>query len=143
SSRRRHTRFSRDWSSDVCSSDLVGVLGFARALAAAALVSLLVLLATAAGVMRSGPELLGLGPDGDPPRSAPAGPPAGGDRRWRRDALRTWRFWSVSAPFALGLAAQVGVLTHMVALVTPVLGAGGAARAVSTTTAAALVGRLA
>src|SRR5690606_40478788 len=24
SSRRRHTRFSRDWSSDVCSSDLVG-----------------------------------------------------------------------------------------------------------------------
>jgi MFS family permease len=122
---------------------LVGVLGFARALAAAALVSLLVLLATAAGVMRSGPELLGLGPDGDPPRSAPAGPPAGGDRRWRRDALSTWRFWSVSAPFALGLAAQVGVLTHMVALVTPVLGAGGAARVMSTTTAAALVGRLA
>src|SRR5690606_40569401 len=27
SSRRRHTRFSRDWSSDVCSSDLL-VLGF-------------------------------------------------------------------------------------------------------------------
>src|SRR5690606_40213100 len=26
SSRRRHTRFSRDWSSDVCSSDLVGGL---------------------------------------------------------------------------------------------------------------------
>src|SRR5690606_39857580 len=25
SSRRRHTRFSRDWSSDVCSSDLVNV----------------------------------------------------------------------------------------------------------------------
>src|SRR5690606_41034603 len=25
SSRRRHTRFSRDWSSDVCSSDLGGV----------------------------------------------------------------------------------------------------------------------
>src|SRR5690606_39913728 len=27
SSRRRHTRFSRDWSSDVCSSDLRYVLG--------------------------------------------------------------------------------------------------------------------
>src|SRR5690606_39753893 len=26
SSRRRHTRFSRDWSSDVCSSDLAGLL---------------------------------------------------------------------------------------------------------------------
>ncbi|HZN51563.1 MAG TPA: MFS transporter, partial [Methylomirabilota bacterium] len=35
------------------------------------------------------------------------------------------------------------VLTHMVALVSPVLGAGGAARAVSVTTAAALLGRLA
>jgi hypothetical protein len=34
-------------------------------------------------------------------------------------------FWSVSAPFALGLAAQVGVLTHLVALATPALGAGG------------------
>src|SRR5690606_39809490 len=31
SSRRRHTRFSRDWSSDVCSSDLAGgVVGAAR-----------------------------------------------------------------------------------------------------------------
>src|SRR5690606_39851434 len=29
SSRRRHTRFSRDWSSDVCSSDLVGNVGLA------------------------------------------------------------------------------------------------------------------
>src|SRR5690606_39644233 len=27
SSRRRHTRFSRDWSSDVCSSDLGGLFG--------------------------------------------------------------------------------------------------------------------
>src|SRR5690606_40590297 len=27
SSRRRHTRFSRDWSSDVCSSDLVSLKG--------------------------------------------------------------------------------------------------------------------
>src|SRR5690606_39655595 len=26
SSRRRHTRFSRDWSSDVCSSDLIEVI---------------------------------------------------------------------------------------------------------------------
>ena len=57
--------------------------------------------------------------------------------------MRTWRFWSVSVPFALGLAAQVGVLTHLVALVSPTLGAGGAARAVSATTAAALIGRLA
>ncbi len=121
---------------------LIGLVGFTRALATAALVILVVLLAVAAGVMRRGPEALGIGPDGDPPRSTPAGPSTGGERRWRRSALRTWRFWSVSAPFALGLAAQVGVLTHLVALVTPALGAGGAARVVSATTAAALVGRL-
>src|SRR5438132_508061 len=122
---------------------LVGALGFARALIIAALVLVVVLLVIAAALMRSGPDTLGLDPDGDPPRPPSARPPAAGDRRWRRDALRTWRFWSVSAPFALGLAAQVGVLTHMVALVTPALGTGGAARAVSATTAAALVGRLA
>jgi MFS family permease len=122
---------------------LIGRLGFARACAIAALTLLMVLIVIAVAVMRRGPEAVGLGPDGDPLRRAAAGVAVADDRRWRRDALRTWRFWSVSAPFALGLAAQVGVLTHMVALVTPVLGAGGAARAVSATTAAALLGRLA
>src|SRR5690606_40370359 len=44
SSRRRHTRFSRDWSSDVCSSDLVGRQQIARALEGAlGLVPLLLL----------------------------------------------------------------------------------------------------
>ena len=122
---------------------LVGRLGFGRALSIAALVFFATVFTLALSVMRRGPETLGAAPDGDPAgvasvRSAPAHD-AGG----RRDAMRTWRFWSVSAAFALGLAAQVGVLTHMVALVTPVLGAGGAARAVSVTTAAALLGRLA
>src|SRR5690606_40478980 len=32
SSRRRHTRFSRDWSSDVCSSDLSGGLSLRKTL---------------------------------------------------------------------------------------------------------------
>src|SRR5436309_1646283 len=35
SSRRRHTRFSRDWSSDVCSSDLIRLSRNARAVAVA------------------------------------------------------------------------------------------------------------
>jgi predicted MFS family arabinose efflux permease len=122
---------------------LVGRLGFARALTTAALALFVALVVIAAAVMRRGPETLGLGPDGDSPRAAPIRPPTGGAQCWRRDALGTWRFWSVSAPFALGLAAQVGVLTHLVALVAPTLGAAGAARAVSLTTAAALVGRLA
>jgi MFS family permease len=121
---------------------LIGMVGFTRALATGALVLLVVLLAVAAGVMRAGPEELGLGPDGDSGLSPRAEPSGGGERRGRGDALRTWRFWSVSAPFALGLAAQVGVLTHLVAMVAPTLGRGGAARAVSATTAAAVIGRL-
>jgi MFS family permease len=121
---------------------LIGAAGFPRALGAAAAVLLAVLLPVAAGVMSRSPEELGLGPDGDPRPSALATASAGTERRGRGDALRTWRFWSVSAPFALGLAAQVGVLTHLVAVVTPMLGAGGSAQAVSATTAAAVVGRL-
>jgi MFS family permease len=119
---------------------LIDRLGFARALATAGLVLLATLLAVAVGVMRRDPGELGLGPDGDPhPASSEPQTRAPGGRG---DALRTWRFWSVSAPFALGLAAQVGVLTHLVALVTTTLGTAGAARAVSTTTAAAVIGRL-
>jgi len=121
---------------------LIGVVGFTRALEIAALVLLVVLVAVAATVMRRGPEELGVGPDGDSNPSPRAEPSRSGDERWRGDAVRTWRFWSVSAPFAFGLAAQVGVLTHLVALVTPTLGTTGAARAVSTTTAAAVIGRL-
>ena len=121
---------------------LIAAVGFRRATVAAAIMALIVLCAVALGVMRRGPEELGLGPDGDAP-AATVPRAAVVESRWRGDALRSWRFWSVSAPFALGLAAQVGVLTHLVALVTPVLGAGGAGRAVSTATAVAVLGRLA
>jgi MFS family permease len=121
---------------------LIDEVGFTAALTAAAIVLLVALLSLAGAVMRRGPAELGLGPDGDPPappagRSRVAGPPPR-----RGEALRTWRFWSVSGPFALGLTAQVGVLTHLVALATPALGTAGAARAVSITTAAAVIGRL-
>jgi MFS family permease len=122
---------------------LIELVGFSRALTAAAGAHLAMMLAVTAALRWRSPDALGIGPDGGPRRRTPDPVPAGAERRWRGDALRTWRFWSVSAPFALGLAAQVGVLTHLVALVAPALGAGGAARALGTATAAALVGRLA
>jgi cyanate permease len=121
---------------------LIEAVGFSRALAIAAAALLAVLLPIAGVVMRRGPETLGLGPDGDPAGPALARPGTTATGSPRSDALRTWRFWSVSASFALGLAAQVGVLTHQVSLLAPVLGPGGAARAVSVTTAAAIIGRL-
>jgi MFS family permease len=121
---------------------LIACVGFASAMAMGAMVAAAVVVGVAVGIMRRTPESIGLSPDGEPGAATPDAPRLGEKRRWRRQALRTWRFWSVSLPFALGLAAQVGVLTHLVALVIPTLGASGAAVAVSTTTAAAILGRL-
>ena len=121
---------------------LIAALGFTGALLVAAIAEIGVL-AIAAAVMHGSPAELGLGPDGDPPRATSSACTRDEGRRVRSEALRTRRFWSVSAPFAVGLAAQVGVLTHLVALVTPRLGSAGAARVVGATTAAAVLGRLA
>src|SRR5438445_7310374 len=46
---------------------LIAAVGFRRATVAAAIMALIVLCAVALGVMRRGPEELGLGPDGDAP----------------------------------------------------------------------------
>src|SRR5690606_41029613 len=64
SSRRRHTRFSRDWSSDVCSSDLRLHLSIER------------------NAVRSRLEAIGRGARGS------TGPPAGGGRRAVAGAFR-------------------------------------------------------
>lgn len=55
---------------------------------------------------------------------------------------RTWRFWSIALPFALVLAAQVGLIVHLVSFLLPQLGADGAAWALSLTSVAAVSGRL-
>ena len=58
-------------------------------------------------------------------------------------ALRSLHFWSVSLPFALALAAQVGFIVHQVAFLLPHLGNDGAGVAIAATAMAAAVGRLA
>jgi MFS family permease len=76
-----------------------------------------------------------------PPAAAPSGPtPALGHTR--AALLRQPRLWTVAAPFALALAAQVGFLSHQLSLLAPRLGPEGAALAVSVTTAAAVLGRV-
>jgi MFS family permease len=57
--------------------------------------------------------------------------------------LRSASFLTISIPFALGLSAQVGFLTHQVAFLAPTIGTVAAGWAVSLTTFAAVVGRLA
>lgn len=57
------------------------------------------------------------------------------------DTIRSLNFWTITIPFALGLAAQVGFLTHQIAHLRPHLGSNGAGLVVSLTTAAAVLGR--
>ena len=56
--------------------------------------------------------------------------------------LGSGRFISLSAPFALGLTAQVGFFTHQMAFLSPTIGSEAAGWAVSLTTFAAVVGRI-
>src|SRR5262249_16519086 len=59
-----------------------------------------------------------------------------------RKILCDTNFVAISIPFALGLVAQVGFLTHQVAFLAPMTGTITAAWIVSLTTFAAIVGRL-
>src|SRR5690606_40281541 len=54
SSRRRHTRFSRDWSSDVCSSDLTDIFGMPVPQVDQMPAGMIDLYVTAMGVRRQG-----------------------------------------------------------------------------------------
>jgi MFS family permease len=56
--------------------------------------------------------------------------------------LRSSVFISISLPFALGLTAQVGFLTHQVGFLSPTIGTVAAGWAVSLTTFAAVLGRI-
>ena len=65
-------------------------------------------------------------------------PPASGSLAAKPDRalaasgiLRSWRFWSVALPFALALAAQVGLIVHLVSFLLPHVGAEGAAGALA------------
>jgi MFS family permease len=56
--------------------------------------------------------------------------------------LKDRSFLSISLAFSSALTVQVGFLTHQISMLQPLLGAGGAAVAVGTTTISAVVGRL-
>jgi MFS family permease len=126
---------------------LIAHVGFAPAVSIALATMLVVLVPSVVTVLRRTPDELGLLPDGEPPpahepletRLRPA--PRTSSRR-RAAALRQVHFWTISIPFALGLAAQVGFLTHQIAYLEPRLGHHGAGVAVSLTTVAAIMGRL-
>jgi len=88
------------------------------------------------------PESLGLAPDGyaraadatarERPRVAPIS---------RATLLLDRRFVTMSVGFALALFAQIGLVAHLLAMLSPRLGDAGAAAAMSLSTVAAIAGR--
>ncbi|HZS84063.1 MAG TPA: MFS transporter [Stellaceae bacterium] len=125
---------------------LTGRFGFARGASLMLAAMLLVLVPAVLLFLRfERPEQIGLRADGEPhspnvaaARMAPQ--PAQAPARF--EVLRSFRFWTIAAPFALVLLAQVGFLTHQFALVSPLLGRDGAGAAIAVTTIAAITGRL-
>ena len=57
--------------------------------------------------------------------------------------MRSLAFWSVAAPFAMALMAQVGFLVHQIALLEPAIGRARAGLTVAVLTITAIIGRLA
>jgi len=60
--------------------------------------------------------------------------------RWM--LLRSRGFWTVSAPFAIALVAQIGFIVHQIAILEPNLGRSLAGAAVAVSTTMAVIGRL-
>ena len=116
-------------------------LGLAHGLAVVGAVAAAALLPLIAHVLRfRRPEEIGLQRDGGTslaelipgPVSRPIATPAN----------RPLLLWSAAIAFALGLAMQIGFITHHVTLAEPLLGTAGAGLLVSATGGSALVGRL-
>ncbi len=121
---------------------LIGALGFRLGVGLAVLAMLAMLLPFGTAVLGRNPADLGVWPDGaeTPPARHPA--PIVSVRAGRVEALRTRRYWTLSIAFALEFAAQIGLLTHLVALVAPLHGITVAAEALSVTTLSALIARV-
>ncbi len=119
--------------------------GFSHTMLMAAAFSLLSLLPLAFFVLRHRPQDMGLLPDGEPPLIATLGATALAPvRKWSRtEAMATRQFRTVVIGFGLALMVQSGFLVHHVTMVFPVLGAGGAALAVSAAAMSAFLGRVA
>ena len=60
----------------------------------------------------------------------------------RAQVMRRLGFWTIAAPFAFGVMAQVGFIVHQIAMLEPKIGHVGAGLAVSVMTSMAIAGRL-
>lgn len=124
---------------------LIGRLDFAAAVSIVAGVMLAILLPVVMLVLR--PRRAGEHDRADdrvdPARARVAADTPAAAPQWRVSrTLRRPAFLTISLPFALGLAAQVGFLTHQAAYLSAILGPVAAGWAISLTTLSAVVGRI-
>jgi MFS family permease len=120
----------------------IDLMGFPIAAAAIGLVMVLTIWVLADRLFSSTPQQMGLMPDGDAPyapsvsRGASPAKPLPGSLLWR-----DFRFLTLSVAMALGLFAQIGLITHLFSVLVLPLGAQRAGLAMGAATAAAIVGR--
>jgi MFS family permease len=119
---------------------LIDRLGFAGATVLVSSLLVLVLWPLIGRVLGATPLQRGVNTDGA--AFAVAAPNADVAPSSRRDLLGDWQFMSLSVAFSIGIFAQMGLITHMVLRVAPVLGDFGGAFALSLATFAAIVGRM-
>ena len=117
---------------------LIGSIGFPSAalLVGGCMVAVVAYLCVS--FLAKSPDDMGLAPDGAASRQ-PAQRPQ--PRLSRAEIVRTPRFLTISAAFALGLFAQIGLLAHLVVRLTPTVGIEHAGILVSLATLCAVVGR--
>jgi sugar phosphate permease len=114
-------------------------LGLSNAAVVIASATVIVFAAVALTALRATPEALGLRPDGE--TRAPPAEPRGPASPVPGAGLASRAFLTLALAFALGLFVQIGIVTHLVTLLAPRLGAEGAAATLSLATIAALAGR--
>lgn len=120
----------------------IGAMGFPLAAAVIGIVAILTVWIISATLFSRTPEQMGLAPDGDAQGTAPTNVtsadarPLPGALLWRNRA-----FITLALANALGLAAQVGLATHLFSLLLPALGAQGAGFAMALVTVLAVAAR--
>ena len=117
---------------------LISTFGFAVAAGIVGVTMVIVVGALAACFLRHVPHDVGLNVDGDvmAPSSAKSTPTL-----TRAALVRDRRFVTISAAFALGLFAQIGLFAHLLARLSPEIGTATAVMAISLATICAVVGR--
>ena len=117
---------------------LIDRFGFQTAALSVAALTIGTVTTLSAKYFIASPSSLGLAPDGDGVSAVVA---KAAPRLARAEIVRMPRFLILSGAFALGLFAQIGLLSHLIVRLTPDVGVTGAGLLLSLATVCAVIGR--